>query len=301
VLSVGVNAARLYGAFLEGKKRSDINARYQTISNTVPALTMIVAVFLTNSLLIIILLFFTTTLFIHAVLSLYTYKKFKPNNAHDPKAQRFSFHLSVMGMLSTIAEHIDKILLFQFLGPAQLALYSFATALPEQFNVIGKSLRVLIYPKISTQTFESTKKHVLRKSGLIFAVCFVMFIGYVAISPFLFNNFFPAYIEGITLSQVYALSIFLIAATPYKSILLAHSCTKELYQTKVVLIVTRLLLLALLLPLYGVWGIIASFLIARFIEALLYVYAVHIGIKKIPMTELANQKQSQEESTSLEF
>lgn len=301
VLNVGINAARLYGSVLEGKKRSDINARYQMVSNTIPSLVMIASVFMTDSLTIIIILYFVTTLTIHTILSIYTYRRLELNSSVDDKAQKFSLHLSIMGILSTGAEHIDKLLLFQMLGPAQLALYSFAAALPEQFNVIGKSLRVLIYPKISAQSFENTKKHVLRKSGLILAVCLVMFTGYVVIAPFIFTHFFSTYIGAITLSQVYALSILLIAATPYKSILLAHSCTKELYQTKLVLIITRLLLLALLLPLYGVWGIVASFLIARFTEALLYVYAVHIGITKIPTTQLASQQSPQEEQSLVEL
>jgi O-antigen/teichoic acid export membrane protein len=185
VLSIGVNAARLYNAVLEGKKRSDLNARYQIISNTIPALLVIACVLLDYSLVAIILVFFSSQLVLHGFFALRVRKIFNLGNEDDPTAKKFSFHLSVMGALSLATEHIDKLFLFQWLGPAQLALYTFSTALPEQFNVLGKSLRTLVYPKISERPFAVTKKHIFKKTLYLFFVCTVLFISYISIAPFL--------------------------------------------------------------------------------------------------------------------
>jgi O-antigen/teichoic acid export membrane protein len=39
-------------------------------------------------------------------------------------------HLSIQQIPTTVTEQIDKILLFQLLGPSALAAYTFATAMP---------------------------------------------------------------------------------------------------------------------------------------------------------------------------
>ncbi len=295
MLSIGVGGARLYGALFEGKKRNDLTARFQMIATAIPTLAIIGIVFISESLFVIILTYFVTLLITHTCLSFTAYKIIQPNKIVDAKATGFTFHLSVMSTISMMVEHLDKLLLFQFLGPAQLAMYTFAAAIPEQFNVVGKSLRALIYPKISEQSIASTRKHILNKSFLIFIACLVMYLGYILTAPFIFHTFFNQYTDAILLSQVYALSIFLIITTPYRAVLLAHSCTRELYHTKIILIVSRIGLLCIFLPLFGVWGVITSYLIARYVEMGMYMYAVHFGLTKYEPTKLAIEKQIQVE------
>ena len=268
----------MYGSLLEGKKQFALNAKYQIFSTTIPALILMYTVTVSHSILIILLSYFISYIVVHGVLTLLTEKILKPNDAFDPKSKAFTLHLSIMGILSTVTEQLDKILLFHFIGAAQLAVYSFASALPEQFNLLGKALRSLINPKLSNQSITSIKRHIFRRAVLISSACLVLFLGYIVVAPFIFHYFFVRYESAVLMSQVYALSIFLMVSIPYRLVLLAHSCTKELYQVKIVSIAVRLASLAIMLPLFGIWGVIVSFLLARFVEAGLFMYMVHFKI-----------------------
>lgn len=273
-----VNTFRLYSALLEGKKMNILNSKYQIFSSSIPAILLIFVVTKTSSIFIIITTYFVSFTALHFFLMLLTNKIINPNNNIDPKAKGFTFHLSLMGVLATVTENIDKILLFQFIGPAQLAAYSFASALPEQFNILGKGLRTLIYPKISNQSITSIKKHMPWRIFLIFIASLFMFLSYVIFAPLIFKIFFPRYVDSVFLSQVYSLSIFLIIAIPYKLTLFANSCTKQLYQSKIITMALRLVSLAILLPLFGIWGVIISYLLSRFTETFILMFMVHFVI-----------------------
>lgn len=290
VLAPLLQMATMYGALLEGKKLQALNAKFQVFSTLIPTLFLIFVVTQTDSILAIVLSYFISYIATHTFFAYLANKIVKPNTKLDPKTDSFTFHLSIMGTLAVITEQLDKVLLFHFIGPAQLAMYSFASSLPQQFNVLGKGLRVLIYPKISTQSIASIKKHILWKAFLIFIITGILFLGYVIVAPFIFTTFFSQYTDAIVLSQVFALSIFLMVAIPYRSVLLAHSCTKELYQSKISAMVIRLLSLAVLLPLFSLWGVIISYLLARFAEMFFFMYMVHFKI-----TEKSSPSASSEE------
>lgn len=278
LLAPVLQSITLYGALLEGKKLQRVNAKFQIFSTLIPTIILITVVMHTQSVLIIIVSYFLSYIATHALFAFIAYKIVKPNDHIDKKSDAFTFHVSVMGTLAVITEQLDKVLLFHYIGPAQLALYSFASALPQQFNILGKGLKVLIYPKISTEPIDSVKKNILRKAFLIFCITLILFVGYIIVAPFIFTYFFPQYVKAILFSQVFALSIFLMIAIPYRSVLLAHSCTKELYVSKITSMVIRLASLAILLPLFHLWGVIFSYLLARFSEMFLFMYMVHFKL-----------------------
>jgi O-antigen/teichoic acid export membrane protein len=280
----------MYGALLEGKKMQALTAKVQLFAIALPTAIITAVAMYTDSLLVIIATYFLSYITIHAFIAYLVNRIVRPNLLIDPKSGAFTFHVSVIGTLATITEQLDKVLLFHFASAGQLAMYSIATALPQQFNVLGKGLRTLIYPKISNQSIESLRKHIAYRAFLIALVSGVFFLGYILIAPFIFNTFFSQYKNGILYSQIYAFSIFLMIAIPYRSVLLAHSCTRELYQSKITTMVVRVLSLAALLPFYGLWGVILSYLLARFLEMGLFMYMVHFVI-----TEKTTSQQNHEQ------
>lgn len=280
ILSPVLQTITMYPAMLEGKKMQSLTARFQIFSTLIPTGILIFVVTHTQSLFLIVLSYFLSYIGVHIACAIVANKIVKPNSEVDPKSDAFTFHLSVMGTLAVITEQCDKILLFHFIGPAQLAMYSLAATLPQQFNVLGKGLKTLIAPKISTQSIASIRKHILWRASLIALVSGAIFIGYVICAPFIFTYFFSKYTGAIGLSQVFALSIFLMVAVPYRAVLMAHSCTKELYQSKIASMVLRLLSLAILMPVLGLWGVVFSYLLARFAEMALMMHAVHFKIQE---------------------
>ncbi len=56
-----------------------------------------------------------------------------------------------MGLINALAGQLDKIITYHYLGASELAIYSFAVAMPEQIKGIFKNLNTLAFPKFSTQ------------------------------------------------------------------------------------------------------------------------------------------------------
>ena len=133
-------SASLYAAYLLGKKDFRKITMYGTIRNIVPAAILILTLFLTQNLVIIMAVCFISATITALVLYIITVKKFqKENDKIDMELSTYSRHLSLMQVIGGIANFIDKILVFHYLGAAPLAIYAFAIAPIEQLQGGKKS------------------------------------------------------------------------------------------------------------------------------------------------------------------
>ena len=119
-----------------------------------PAIAIIVALFLTDSLLIILTVYF----FSGAIISLFLYRATthhyqNDDNKEDRELTSYSGHLSVMGIVGQITNHLDKILIFHFLGAVPLAIYAFAIAPVNQLQAGKNILSKLDLPNLSERSF----------------------------------------------------------------------------------------------------------------------------------------------------
>jgi hypothetical protein len=120
----------LYVLYLQGKKDFRTYTTYQIIETIVAsALSVGVALYSTN---IVVLggVFLAT----HAIFSLVwlyqNVQKEHSKNSVVKEVTHYPKHLSLMKVWSSMIQHIDKIIVFQLLGPVALATYAIALALP---------------------------------------------------------------------------------------------------------------------------------------------------------------------------
>ena len=208
-------------AYLDGKK----DFKKKTIWNAIVhgvygiAMTAIIAtiyIFKTNTLISIALLV-GTYLLAHALPNIIfffmTRKTIAPNAPSDADAIPYGLHLSLSGVPATIATYLDSVLLFHFLGPAHLAIYSFAIAVPEQLKRLFTNISDVTFPKLAAfqRSSFNDQQHIkkilppkLFKASLI--TSFIIIV-YIAVAPLLYSFFFPRYVESIPLSQIFALSL----------------------------------------------------------------------------------------------
>lgn len=176
----------------------------------------------------------------------------------------YGIRLSAISIVSTIAGHIDKIILFQFLGPVQLAIYTFAIAMPEQFKAIIKALTPLALSRFSRRSAEEVQSDIHRKSLITILVTVPVIIVYVLLAPYIFHFLFPAYLDSILYSQVFMLSA-LIVAPLYSAALQSQRAEKLIATTDITVNIAGIALLLILIPLYGIWGAIAARIVTRLV------------------------------------
>lgn len=253
-----VTTFNTYGAYLLGKKDFRRVFAYNFALNVPYYLGLILAAFYLKSALALL----AVNLVINAVVLLYLHfrvlKKFKPNSSTDPKALSYGKHLSVMGTLTTIIGQLDNVLVFHFLGPVDLAIYTFATAIPDRAANFFKFFSFTSLPKFAEKTEAQIRSTIGPKLLKLTALVFVTSIVYMFLAPFFFRIFFPQYMDSVPFSALYALSMVGIAGGVALSALTAQKRTKDLYAYSIVTPILQLALQYAGIVLYGLWGLVAG-------------------------------------------
>lgn len=277
LLSPLTASASLYGAYLMGKKDFRRSTLYSTIRNIIPAIALILTLFLTKNLGIIITVYFV----VGALVPLFLYRATRrayqnENKKEDPELVSYSGHLSAMDIVGNFAHYLDKILIFHYLGAAPLAIYAFAIAPVEQLQGGKKILSTLIMPKLSGRPFEELQKSGLRKALLLIVYALGLAGVYALLAPYFYRFFFPQYLDSVFYSQIYSLTLLAISGTMFNETLMAHKKKRELYLHRIIVPVVQIALFLILLPLYGLMGLIITHVIIRSFGGLLgYYFVMH--------------------------
>lgn len=265
-----------YLSYLLGKRRFDLQIKYQAITQIVSVAVLTAVLFVTDNILAILLAYFIPLATMRAVFYLATANTIpmrKQNNI-DTETREYGLHLTVMSILNTVASQIDKILLWQFLGPAQVAIYTFAIAIPEQLKGPLKGMGGIVLPKFAAQTPGEIRRGIpllWRKLALYAVGLCCISAAYILAAPFIFAILFPLYTGSILYSQIFALSLVTGVSAIAVAILSAQKKTAAQYVITTIQPLVTIALLLILVPSYGVMGAIVAIVISRFIAATIYI------------------------------
>jgi len=260
----------LYSPFWKGKKRFDIQTKYQISINILEALAFIPILFFTDNLIIILIVYFLSRTIFRGIFFRITLKSTE-NKETDQETIPFGKHLTVMQALETFANHIDKIIIWQFLGPVSVAIYSFAQ-IPVQKSQGLAPFSSLALPKLSEKSFSETKKGLFKKFLKFFYFSIPLSLLFIALAPIIYKLIFPNYIEAIPYARVLALGLIFIPFSLLQTSLTAGIKTRALYKIKIIAPIIKITLFLVLIPLYGIWGVIISVLTAQTIGSIFTLY-----------------------------
>ena len=154
-----------------------------------------------------IIIILTTYLASYTILRLIflniTFKKHVDNKNEDSSTISYGKHLSLMNVIGTVATQIDKVLVFHYLGATQLAIYAIAIAVPEQIKGILKNVSSLALPKFAEKKPEEITKTLYKKMLQMFVLLLLIVISYWFLAPFIFNLFFPQYLDSVFYSRLF--------------------------------------------------------------------------------------------------
>jgi len=254
---------KIYGALLQGRKLFKISSKISIINNIVSISILIITVLLTNNIFIILLSYFLPKNIINAIFLKITLKKCKPNKKEDPETIPYGKYLSATGIILKIASELDKILLWHFLGAAQLAIYAFAIAPVKQISsFISGNILSLAAPKLSKNPMQEIKSTLPKKVFKFFLLVIPIVVLYVLLVPFLYKIAFPQYLESIKYSQFFALTLLFIPTSLLGSTMIAKMKKREITLIRFLSPSFRIIMLLIFTPLYGIFGVILSQLLA---------------------------------------
>ena len=251
-----------YGPFLVGKKDFKRGTIYGSTTNIIHMSALIVTAFFSDNLFLILVIYILFRIIPNLYFYLKTIRTFKPQPlSQNEKSEIFSFakHLSFVHILSTLAQHLDKIIIFHYAGAVNLAVYGIAASIPDRIRAYFKNIGGVMLPKISGKTIEEIKPvfHKRIWQGILLGLA--TSLAYILTAPIIFKLFFPAYLESVAFSQIISLAlIFIIPATYFANVVYGQKMMKVIYLSSMGGNAFRIVLYLILGRLWGIWGVILA-------------------------------------------
>jgi len=267
----------IYQYYLTGKKLFGKRVTYTVLIQILSTISIILTLFLTKNLIVLVLVYFLSYSFLRIFFLFWTIKKYPPNKKHDPKTISYGKHLSFIGIIGLIANQIDTILLFHFMGPIKLAIYSFAALPIESLRDPLQSVQELAIPKLSTRSEKEIKSTLPKKLIKATFLIIVVIIAYVIIAPYFYKIFYPQYMESMFYSRLFSLTLLVFPVSMMMLSLQAKMKTRELYISSTLNSIIKIGLFVILIPLYGILGVI----IASLLSQILYFFIVWFFFKRM--------------------
>ena len=272
-----LNPFSLYAAYLEGKKDFQTLSIFSVISTLASIVAIIIVLFLTDNVLIIILGDLLVGALVAFILFNIVMKKFPPNSEEDPKTLSFGTKVSLIKIIPSIARELDQIIIWHFLGAAQVAIYAFAQKIPTQLSDNLSVLNQLAFPKMSAASNQDLRKNLPKKIMRLYAFIIPVGIAYILLVPFVFKIFFSQYQDSILYAQIFSFFIFFFPLSFVSQTFDAKMQEKNIFITSIFSPALRIILLLALTPTIGLMGVVLTRLINSFATNLL---AIFLFLKK---------------------
>ncbi len=274
-LSPFLASASLFSPFLAGKKDFVHQTLFSIGDNLIPIGLMIGTVMLTSSPLALVAVYFIS----NTLAALFFYRRTQILYAqsvqkHDETMLRYSKHLSIMGILGGIAENIDQVLLFHYVGVVQLAIYNFAIAIPNQMRTPIKNIDAMLQARFVNRSVEEIRSGMRNKILWYFISVAVIVVAYFFIAPYLFKFLFPQYLESVRYSQIYIFWIIALAFDPISSYISSRKHLKALYTSTIAYSLSKIALLVIGVLYWGLLGVIVARVATQWISAV-FSYALY--------------------------
>ena len=264
-LSPLLTSANLAGAFLNAKKDFARYSIYFGVIETFLSVgALIITALLTHNTVILVIVYFLSntlaTLWLYRrVVRIYTPDK----KLVDQGMLTYGKHISLMGILDGIANNIDQVLVFHFVGPIQLAVYNFAVAIPEQTKGPLKMLDTMTQAKFVNRS-DAEVRSSMRNKMLWITISILLFIAlYILFAPSIYTLFFPNYVGAVFYSQIYALSLLSIIFSPSGSWIAARKKVREQYLSTTTVSVVQILIMVIGVLSFGLLGLVIARVVTK--------------------------------------
>ena len=262
-----LKVAGLYGPYLSGKKDFKTSSFYASIESIVATIAFFIAILFTDNVIILVGVFFGSDLITKSFFYFKTRRDVTPNAPTDYSAFSFGKHLSLINIWLNVSAQIDKVIVYHYLGAAELAIYAFSTAIPKQVRAFIGMLAPLAMPKLAERDSEEIKKSVPKKFLISLTVLGPAVIIYILLAPYIYQTFFPQYMEAVFYSQIYATFILLMGNLSEVA-LTAKQAIKEKYYISIGMSIFNTVLMLVLVHPFGILGVILAIVITKYITTL---------------------------------
>lgn len=271
-----------YGAFLQGKKEFRTLALYGLASSLFNFTAISIAIIFIKNPVLLILIYYSARATANTFFCIRTFRKYRPTDLFRQQDIDYGKHLSLMNIIGTIAGQIDSVVVFHYLGPVSVAIYNFATVMPERIKGLFGFVGTAALSRMSEKKDLEVGKNISHKIGLLVLIALGITFSYVIAAPFLFSLLFPKYIGSVLYSQIFSISIISIAGSIPIGALYAKKLQKELYILNIAGPILKIVIFIAATYSFGLWGAIIAKVLYSFVQLAIPVQLLFGSVEKSP-------------------
>jgi len=261
-------------SYANGKRLFKTTAQSQIIRSFLEYVVVLAVGLTTYSAYFMGAAYFITHCALTVIIFLYIKHRNPPTNTKtDPEAKNLTTHGSIISVLAGVANSLDNILVFNFVGAAGLAIYAFASAVPSAINGYFKHISTIVLPKYSNSK-NSDFRDMMKKSFIIMAFILSISIAYFFAAPFIYKIFFPQFIDSVIYSQV-IMFMFVFSPILPSTYIDSQSSVKARYVSNIPVSIFKIIATVLGAALWGIWGVIAARLLSKIVIFLSVTYIAY--------------------------
>ena len=262
ILAIWIPFFDSFGDFqfiLQGRQKFSQHTQYRIIQRLVVTLCTAASILLSGDLIVVTISYFSSL----TLVSLFLWKSAAQQDTSQTPAdfadiKNFGLKLSAMNVLHIGANHVDKLLIYHFVGPAQLAAYFFAVALPGEINGMLSHFSTVAFPRLVGKDSYNFKIALLKKICLYTLLLLIPVVIYIGIAPWLFAFLFPAYTDAVFITQLFAGTLLFTPFSLLTHYFLASKNARALAILAIATPATQFVTMVILIPLLGVLGAVLA-------------------------------------------
>lgn len=256
-----MESAALYASLLNGKRLFRAWALLDIFVQGISALALLGTIrFISTDIVALAIAYFGSYVLARGIALLVSRMRYARNAIRDEGLQAYSRSVTLFQVLTRAIASLDQIVLFHLLGPAQVAIFSLATAVPNRIQGILRISGNLAFPKFAKREASEIARSLPRRMVLFSLAVAAGCAAYVAVAPTLFSLLFPQYLASLPYSQAVVFYTLSAITYPFGSYLFAHKRVGDNYVLAVGSFAAKVACLLGLVPWFGVWGAIAGIL-----------------------------------------
>lgn len=278
ILLVGIHSAilgaiRAYRGYLAGTEQFRTGTIQDLTTTGISTGCVLLVLLYTDNVLALVTAGIAPTLLLTSWFAWRTMRTIDRSAESSASALTFGKHVSLQNILLAVGTHIDKVILFQWLGSIELAIYAFAQLLPDYVGGLFKNVMSIAVPKFATKEKTDLRGSIRRKLWQLTAIMLIPIGIYILVAPYMFQLLFPAYLDSVWYSQILICMLVTFPAlylfTAYFD---AREATGTLYIVKITNSVIKISLVLLCIWWLGILGAVLAQILSRVLQSFVLAY-----------------------------
>ena len=265
---------------LKGKQNFSISFLFNFMISFLHFILILVFVFLFNIQYIILLVLFSiiTRAIFNIIFSNYC-KKYNQNDLIEKNWKKQGYLLSIMDLSSIVYNSLASFLLGLLLPLEFVAIYGITLTIGNAIILVIKSIIEVFLPRMyrSKKDFLFKDIIILFSIGLVISVFIAFFIEFPII--ILYTS---KYSEAVFYTQIFVIVIpFVLISALLGPYLIKHNLNKEINISKIITILSTVILYLILIPKFGILGAVISSVSFYIVQDSIMIILIMIHRKKI--------------------